>query len=94
MTRLKRPFCFAAIATCALLFGPMPRARADGPTTITLTSKITQVQPMTGIVLWSDNDKAETDAIQLEYRYCGYNEVVGPDGSYDFAKLDLSLIHI
>ena len=57
---------------------------------ISLQSKITQVQPMTGIVLWSDNSEAEklSDAIALEYRYCGYNEVVTADGRYDYSKLD------
>lgn len=57
---------------------------------IALKSKITQVQPMTGIVLWSDNHNAEkhADAIALEYRYCGYNDVVGPSGEYDFTKLN------
>jgi hypothetical protein len=48
---------------------------------VPLKSKITQVQPMTGIVLWSDNQSAKKhpDAITLEYRYCGYNEVVQPN---------------
>lgn len=57
---------------------------------IPLQSKITSVQPMTGIVLWSDNDNAEKhpDSITLEYRYCGYDEVVQPNGDYDFSKLD------
>ena len=45
---------------------------------------------MTGVVLWSDNDVAamHPDAISLEYRYCGYDEVVRPDGSYDFRKIE------
>ena len=57
---------------------------------IPLKSQITEVQPMTGIVFWSDNDNAakHADAISLEYRYCGYDEVVQPDGTYDFTKLD------
>ena len=38
---------------------------------IPLASSIDKVQPMTGIVLWSDHDQAATDAIALEYRYCG-----------------------
>ncbi|MEM9645895.1 MAG: DUF4832 domain-containing protein [Planctomycetota bacterium] len=57
---------------------------------IPLKSSVTSVQPMTGIVLWSDNEQAakEAGAIALEYRYCGYNEVVGPKGEYDFSKID------
>ncbi|MEM6688746.1 MAG: DUF4832 domain-containing protein [Planctomycetota bacterium] len=45
---------------------------------------------MTGIVLWSDNLNAQKspDAISLEYRYCGYNEVVGDSGDYDWSKID------
>jgi len=45
---------------------------------------------MTGIVLWSDNDNAvkHPDAITLEYRYCGYDEVVKPNGKYDYTKID------
>jgi len=33
---------------------------------VSLTSSITAVQPMTGLVLWSDNEAARSDAIQLE----------------------------
>lgn len=57
---------------------------------LSIKSKITAVQPMTGIVLWSDNDSVVThpDSIALEYRYCGYNEVVNADGKYDFSKID------
>ncbi len=66
---------------------------AQGQTPVTLKSEITDVQPMTGIVLWADNDKAAryADSITLEYRYCGYNEVVQADGSYDWTKIDDAL---
>ncbi|MEM1228006.1 MAG: DUF4832 domain-containing protein [Planctomycetota bacterium] len=60
---------------------------------VPLVSKITGVQPMTGIVLWSDNANAleHRDAITLEYRYCGYNEVVDGEGQYDWSKIDVVL---
>lgn len=61
---------------------------------LALKSQITNVQPMTGIVLWSDNGKADTDAISLEFRYCGYNDVVQPDGEYDYTKIDKILDEI
>ncbi|MEO1524200.1 MAG: DUF4832 domain-containing protein [Planctomycetota bacterium] len=63
---------------------------------VSLQSTITGVQPMTGIVLWSDNDNASmlSDAIALEYRYCGYNEIVAADGTYDFGKIDRVLDEI
>lgn len=41
----------------------------DGFVKISLQSQITGVQPMTGIVLWADNAKRNTDAISLEYSY-------------------------
>ena len=63
-------------------------------TNIRLQSSISDVQPMTGIVLWSDNDQANTDSVTLEYRYCGYDEVVQPDGTYDFAKIETVLDEI
>jgi hypothetical protein len=71
--------------------GVAQQSRADP-----LKSAITQVQPMTGIVLWSDNDRvtAIPDTITLEYRYCGYNEVVTAEGEYDFQKLDQILDQI
>ena len=45
---------------------------------------------MTGIVFWSDSPNAAKhhDSISLEYRYCGYDEVVTANGKYDFTKLD------
>ena len=61
---------------------------AEEPENIPLNSAITRVQPMTGIALWTDHEKVATDSISLEYRYCGYNEIVQPNGEYDFAKLD------
>ena len=48
---------------------------------VSLTSRITHVQPMTGIVLWSTSEHNRTDAIQLEYSYMKYNDVVKQKGS-------------
>ncbi len=64
---------------------------ADDAEKIPLKSKITHVQPMSGIALWSDHENVATDSIALEYRYCGYNEVVKPNGEYDFSKIDALL---
>ncbi len=57
---------------------------------VPLQSKITGVQPMTGIVLWTTNEFKEkyADIFSLEFRYCGYNEVVDAEGRYDFSKID------
>ncbi|TWT99033.1 DUF4832 domain-containing protein [Neorhodopirellula pilleata] len=61
---------------------------------ISLRSEIRGVQPMTGIVLWHDHEQAASDAISLEYRYCGYDEIVMADGTYDFASIDRVLDQI
>ncbi|MEM6468079.1 MAG: DUF4832 domain-containing protein, partial [Planctomycetota bacterium] len=57
---------------------------------ISLKSEITRVQPMTGIVYWTTNPLCgqHANAISMEFRYCGYNEVVQADGTYDFSKID------
>ncbi len=39
-------------------------------------------------MLWPDNEKAATDAIQLEYSYVRYDEVATAKGSYDWSKVD------
>lgn len=77
-------FLFTLATVCAQAFSATVVAQG---TSIPLQSSVTAVQPMTGIVLWSDNEQANTDAIALEYRYCGYDEVVQPDGTYDFTKI-------
>lgn len=43
---------------------------------LALKSSITRVQPLTGLVLWANHEKANSTAIQLEYTYVGYSEVV------------------
>jgi hypothetical protein len=43
---------------------------------ISIQSSITHVQPMTGIVLWTDSGSNNTDSIQLEYAYTPYNKIV------------------
>lgn len=79
-----------------LVFSLAQSSAAQESRGVPVKSKITDVQPMTGIVLWSDNAKLaqHADAVTLEYRYCGYNEVVGADGEYDYSKLDKILDEI
>jgi hypothetical protein len=63
--------------------------RADEPfKPVPLQSRITHVQPMTGIVLWSTSDHNRTDAIQLEYSYLKYDDVVTDRGRYDWSSVD------
>src|SRR3954451_1308504 len=55
---------------------------------VSLKSRVTHVQPMTGIVLWSTSERNRTDAIQLEYSYMRYNEVVKEKGAYDWQAME------
>ncbi len=55
---------------------------------LTLKSKITNVQPMTGIVLWTTNPQAAAAPIQLEFAYLRYDEVVQAKDSYDWSAVD------
>jgi len=56
-----------------------------------LNASITQVQPMTGIVLWTTNEAVQTAPIQLEYSYFTYAEVVNEKGQYNWNSIDLLL---
>jgi hypothetical protein len=49
------------------------------------------VAPNTVIVLWDDNEKNDTDAIQLEYSYVGYDQVVSRKGVYHWRMVDEKL---
>lgn len=57
---------------------------------IEVNSSITEVQPMTGIVLWNDNDNNQSyaDAISLEYTYMKYNDIVKQKGVYNWNALE------
>ena len=46
------------------------------------------LQPMTGIALWTDNEQAGTDAIQLEYAYMLYSDVCKEKDSYDWTCVE------
>lgn len=61
---------------------------ADELVPIKLSSRVTHPQPMTGIVLWTTNEKVETAPIQLEFSYLKYNQVVSDKGVYDWAPVD------
>ena len=55
---------------------------------VPLRSRITRVQPMTGIVLWATSEHNKTNAIQLEYSYMKYGDVVKERGQYDWRVMD------
>ena len=58
-----------------------------GFTKVSLKSSVTKVQPMTGIVTWSDSHY-KTDDIQLEFSYMLYNDVCKEKDVYDWTPMD------
>jgi hypothetical protein len=55
---------------------------------VPLTSRITHVQPMTGLVLWTTSEHNKTASIQLEYSYLKYGDIVRERGHYDWSRMD------
>ena len=74
-----------------MIFGFKYIVSGDDFSNIRLKSEITGVQPMTGIVLWEELDNKDTDAIQLEYSYMRYNDVVNEKGVYDWTIVERKL---
>ena len=73
------------------LAGVIGIAAADEYQSIPLSSHITAVQPMTGIVLWEQLDNNESDVIQMEYSYMRYNDVIQERGEYDWTPVEHKL---
>jgi hypothetical protein len=58
---------------------------------ISLQAQVTGVQPMTGIVLWEDNDasmKTQVGVVQLEYAYVKPSDISTAEGVYDWSSFD------
>lgn len=55
---------------------------------VPLSSKVTDVQPMTGHVLWNTNSHCSSWPIQLEFSYMLYNEVCKSKGVFDWTPMD------
>ena len=64
-----------------------------GFTKVSLKSNVTKVQPMTGIVTWSDS-RYKTDDIQLEFSYMLYNDVCKEKDVYDWTPMDNLLAEV
>lgn len=58
---------------------------------IALQGTTPQVEPMTGLVLWSSNEQVATAPIQLEFEYIAYSDVIQEDNVYDFSVIDRKL---
>lgn len=43
---------------------------------------------MAGLVVWHDNDHADSDAVQLEFSYMLYSQIVDAEGDYDWSPVD------
>ena len=55
---------------------------------VPLDSGITHVQPMTGIVIWTDSGSRTKDYVQLEFSYMLYNDVCKEKDVYDWSVVD------
>ncbi len=76
---------YVILGLCLLVSGAV---HADDWRSLPLESTVDRVQPMTGLVVWNDNEHADTDAIQLEFSYMLFNQVVDEQGAYDWSPVD------
>lgn len=60
----------------------------EGFQRVPLSSSITHVQPMTGIVIWNDNSKRTQSYVQLEFCYMKYNDVCKTKDVFDWTKVE------
>ncbi|WP_020467841.1 hypothetical protein [Zavarzinella formosa] len=63
-------------------------SRGDELRPVALKSAVTEVQPLTGIVLWTTNPSVKTAPIQLEYSYFAYDQVVKEKDRYDWSAVE------
>ena len=68
--------------------GPAIPEQFAGYTRVTLSSGLTHVQPMTGIVLWTDSDEVRRGDLQLEFSYMLYSDVCKEKDVYDWSPVD------
>ena len=66
---------------------PVPEEFADY-VSVPVSLPEAKVQPMTGIVLWTDNEKAATDCIQLEYSYMRYCDVCSTKDKFNWTVVE------
>jgi len=76
---------FVIVALIVLL---SPCVFAEPWQSIPLKNRVDKVQPMTGIVYWTDNEQNQTDTIQLEHSYMPYDQVIKRKGQYDWSSVD------
>jgi len=55
---------------------------------LSLRDSLTGVQPMTGIVYWTDSDRKASDAVALEFSYMSFAAVSPGDGVWNWKPVD------
>lgn len=92
MKKLWIPLLLALACSCASKSNLEPSDEVDDSayeafTRVPLQSSVTKVQPMTGIVTWTDS-KYDTDDIQLEFSYMLYSDVCKEKDIFDWTPMD------
>lgn len=96
----KRSFILILLLSLITVYFSCSGSESNGPEEpdtyipISLKSEIKNVQPMTGIVLWTTHTQRATDAISLEFSYLLYKDIVKAKGVYDWSSLDKLLDEI
>ncbi|MFN7844369.1 MAG: DUF4832 domain-containing protein [Pirellula sp.] len=80
-----------ALAIAMLAMSNRDTIGADDFRKIKLQGTPPQVEPMTGLVLWSTNENVSIAPIQLEFEYIAYSDVILGEKSYDFSVIDRKL---
>ena len=73
---------------------PKPEAPAEYGIRIPLSSSITHVQPMTGIVLWNTSSYNKQSYVQLEFSYMLYSDVCKEKDVFDWTPMDKLLAQV
>jgi hypothetical protein len=80
------------LVTCLHLWAANSCCLAEDPfKPVPLQSKIENVQPLTGLVLWTTNEKLEHAPVQLEFSYIKYSDLCAEPGVYRWDYLETLL---
>ena len=80
---IRRPPFLSILSS--LLLGELCAADWIG---VPLRDSLSSVQPMTGIVYWTDSDKNSSDAVALEFSYMSFASVSPADGVWNWKPVD------
>jgi hypothetical protein len=81
------PLLFAGCKIAGNDDDPEYNGEYDSYPKVALSSSITHVQPMTGIVLWSDS-RSTKSWVTLEFAYMLYNDVCKEKDKYDWSPME------